>query len=128
MSWMTQVFTKKQLDSIEKKVEKFIDSEEEKPDNHRLEILRDQIIVQNSNNELELPFPLTVGGGVIEHLKKINKNLLIAYPFYFDGDQFVKLEKSAKDAGFKIRVDSYASRGIGNLRVIIWRPARKISK
>ncbi len=126
MSWMTQVFTKKELDSIKKKVEKLISDEEKEYkelDNHRQEILRDQVIVQNSNSELELPFTLTVSGGVIKHLKKINKNLLIVYPFYFDGDQFVKLEKSAKDAGFKIIVDPYASRGVGiNLRVIIWKP------
>ena len=128
MTWMKQVFTKTQFKKIEKDVDKLINDngESKTADNHRQEVLRDKIIVQMSDSKLELPFRFTIQGGVIKHLKKINKNLFIAYPFYFDEKQFVMLAKSANDAGFKISVDPYASRMVGAcLRVVIWKPNPK---
>lgn len=132
MSWMKQVFTENQLKKINKDVDKLIDDDEKegkKVDHHRQEVLRDKVIVKKHNAELDLPFKLTNKGGVLKHLKKINKNLFIVYPFYFEGDQLSSLEKSTQETGFNIRVDTYASRGVGvNLRVIIWKPIKKMLK
>jgi len=125
LSWMLQVFTKKQLEKIENKVDKL--AEKEKDVGNRVgikehEMLRDRILSLSRNNELDIPFPLP-RGRVVEHFTKITKNLFFTYPYYFEGESFVILQQQAKEAGFNVQVDPYASRLIGgNIRIVIWRP------
>ncbi len=123
--WMTEVFTPKKIESLNKKVVKL--SKKERSEGKKVsvtgyEILLDQILGENSNNELDNPFELP-RGHVVEHFTRINKNLFFTYPDFFDGEHFKILQQNAKKAGFKVRVDPYASRLVGgNIRIVIWKP------
>ena len=131
ISWMKEVFTAKQLENILDQVDKL--AEKERKEGKRVgiqehDILTDKLLVQKRNNELDIPFNVA-RYPVTEHFTKITENLFFAYPYYFDSEQFVALAKDAKEAGFNVRVDPYASRLVGgNFRVIIWRQNQKNAK
>ena len=128
MSWMKKVFTKNQLDKISKQVEILIKKEESNVDHHQIEILRDKVLVKNLNNDLDIPFKIS-GGNALDHLKKITKNLFLAYPYYFDAKELTALEQNARKVGFNVKVDPYSSRLPGkSMRVIIWKPNPKNAK
>ncbi len=126
--WMNDVFTQKKIESLNNKVDKLAEKEISKGkrvSHKEYDILLDQILRENSNNELKNPFELP-RGRVVEHFTRINKNLFFAYPYFFDGEHFEILQHNAKKAGFKVRVDPYASRLVGgNVRIVIWKPKHK---
>jgi len=128
ISWMSEVFTKKQLDTIMNQVDKLAEKERKegkKVGIKEYDILTDKLLAKKRNNELDMPFNVP-GDPLTDHFTKITKNLFFAYPYYFDSEQFVTLAENAKKAGFNVRVDPYASRYVGgNFRVIIWRPNQK---
>ena len=129
--WMKEVFTTKKIENLNNKVDKL--AEKERSEGKRVsikeyEILLDQILRENSNNELNNPFELP-RGRVVEHFTRINKNLFFTYPYFFDGEHFEILQQNAKKAGFKVRVDPYASRLVGgNVRIVIWKTNTKNAK